>query len=50
MLVEFKKIYMKNIYEMLKQKLIKVAEEFDLDYNELERSYLQDIKNFIENN
>ena len=50
MLVQFKKIYMKNVYEMLKEKLLKIAEEFDLDYNELERAYLQDIKNFIEDN
>ena len=50
MLIQFKKIYMKNVYDMLKEKLMKVAEEFNLDYDELERAYLQDIKNFIDDN
>jgi hypothetical protein len=50
MLVQFKKIYMKNTYEMLKKKLMKVAEEFNLDYDELERAYLQEIKDYIEKN
>lgn len=50
MLSQFKKIYMKNVFDMLKEKLQKIAEEFNLDYDELERLYLQDMKNFIEEN
>ena len=41
---------MKNSFEMFKVKLQKIAEEFNLDYAELERLYLQDMKNFIEAN
>lgn len=50
MLIKFKKIYMKNAYELFKEKLQKIAEEFNLDYEELEKLYLQDMKNFIEEN
>ena len=47
MLKEFKKIYMTNIYHTIKERLEKVAEEHNLDYNELEDLYLKDIKEFI---
>ena len=50
MLSQFKKIFMTNCFEELKKKLKKVAEEFNLDYEELEKLYLQHIKNFIEEN
>ena len=40
---------MTNSFEHLKESLKKVAEEFDLDYEELEKLYLQDIKDFIDN-
>ena len=47
MLKQFKKIYMTNIYNTIKERLEKVAEEHNLDYNELEELYLKDIKEFI---
>jgi len=47
MLKQFKKIYMTNIYNTIKERLEKVAEEHNLDYNELEQLYLKDIKEFI---
>ncbi len=47
MLKQFKKIYMTNIYNTIKERLEKVAEEHNLDYNELEKLYLKDIKEFI---
>ena len=50
MLSQFKKIYMTNCVEMYKTKLKKVAEEFNLDYAELEKLYLQDMINYIEEN
>ena len=50
MLIKFKKIYMTNAYELFKTKLQKIAEEFNLEYEELEKLYLQDMKNFIEEN
>ena len=50
MLVQFKKIYMKQVYDMFKDKLMNIAKEFNLNYNELEKVYLEDIKFFIENN
>ena len=48
MLDEFKKSYMKNAYDMMKLKLLRIAEEFNLDYEELEKLYLADIKKYIE--
>ena len=48
MLAEFKKIFMKQAYENFKEKLLKIAEEFNLDYEELEQLYLKDIKDSIE--
>ena len=50
MLVQFKKIYMTNIFNNMKEKLQKVAEEHGLNYEELEELYLKDIKEFIESN
>jgi hypothetical protein len=50
MLTDFKKIYMKNSFEMIKLKLLRIAEEFKLDYEELEKLYLKDIKEYIEQN
>ena len=50
MLDTFKKIYMTNIFNSMKERLEKIAEEHNLNYEELEESYLKDIKLFIENN
>ena len=50
MLSQFKKIYMTNCVAMYKVKLQKVAEEFNLDYAELEKLYLQDMINYINDN
>ena len=44
----FKKIYMINIFNMLKLKLQEIADNFNLNYDELEELYLKDIKLFIE--
>ena len=38
---------MTNIYNTIKERLEKVAEEHNLDYKELEELYLKDIKEFI---
>ena len=48
MLKEFKKIYMINIYNTIKERLETVAEEHNLKYEELEELYLKDIKEFLE--
>ena len=48
MLAQFKKIYMMNIYNSIKERLEKVAEENNLKYEELEELYLKDIKEFLE--
>lgn len=50
MLTEFKYIFMKNSFETIKKKLQDIAEEFNLDYEKLEKDYLEDIKKFIEDN
>ena len=47
MLKQFKQIYMTNIYNTIKERLEKVAEEHNLDYNELEELYLKDVKEFL---
>lgn len=46
-LVVFKKIYIKNIYNLFKERLMKIAETYNLDYDELETLYLKDMKEFI---
>ena len=38
---------MTNIYNTIKERLEKVAEEHNLDYNELEELYLKDIKEYL---
>ena len=48
MLGEFKKIYMTNVFNLLKIKLQEIAEEHNLDYEELEKLYLEDIKTYIQ--
>jgi len=50
MLDTFKNIYMTNIYNTIKERLEKIAEEHKLSYEELEELYLKDIKEFIESN
>ena len=47
MLNEFKKTYMKNIFDQLKITLEKVSEEHNIPYEELEEIYLKDIKDFF---
>ena len=47
MLVDFKKMYMKNIFEQIKATLVKISEEHDIPYEELEEIYLKDIKEFF---
>lgn len=47
MIEEFKKYYYTQIYELLKTELKKIAEEFNLDYNELENTYLNDFKKVL---
>ena len=47
MLEDFKKIYMKNIFEQLKTTLEKISKENDIPYEELEEIYLKDIKDFF---
>ena len=47
MLQEFKKIYMKNVFEQIKATLMKISEEHNIPYEELEEIYLKDIKEFF---
>ena len=47
MLEDFKKMYMKNIFDKIKATLEKISEEHDISYEELEEIYLKDIKDFF---
>ena len=48
MITEFKKIYMKDIFNLLSNRLKKISEKHNIDYEELENKYLSEIKFFIE--
>ena len=50
MINQFKKLYMKNIYETLSKKLKILSINYNLDYEELKEKYLSDIKLYIDNN
>ena len=50
MLEDFKKTYMKNIFEQIKATLVKISEEQNIPYEELEEIYLKDIKDFFVTN
>jgi predicted DNA-binding protein (UPF0251 family) len=45
----FKSVFIQNIYNELKEKLLKIAKEHNLNYEELEELYLKDMKDFTEN-
>lgn len=47
MIVEFRKYYYNKIFELLKIELQKISNEFNLDYNELEKTYLSDFINIL---
>lgn len=47
MLNEYRKYYYKSIFELLKKELEKIANEFNLDYQQLEDEYLSDFKKYL---
>lgn len=47
MIDEFRKYYYTQIFNLLSNELKKIAEEFNLDYKELEEIYLSDFKPYL---
>lgn len=47
MIEEFRKYYYNSIFQLFKQELEKIANEFNLDYQELEDLYLSDFKKYL---
>lgn len=47
MIQEFRKYYYTEIFNLLSNELKKIAEEFNLDYKELEETYLSDFKPYL---
>lgn len=47
MIDEFRKYYYTQIFTILSNELKKIAEEFNLDYKELEETYLLDFKPYL---
>lgn len=48
MLEDFRKYYYVAIYELFKNELKKIADEFNLDYQKLEDDYLSDFKKYLD--
>lgn len=49
MIKEFRKYYYKSIFELFKKELQKIATEFNLEYEELENTYLFEFKKNLKN-
>jgi len=47
MLEEYRKFYYRSIYNLIKEQLVKISIEFNIDINELEKLYLTDFKEYL---
>lgn len=47
MIKEFRKYYYTSIFNLFKEQLINIANEFNLDYKELEELYLSEFKEYL---